>query len=144
MSIKQVKITMLKYGMASSDDPVRRLLYMPVAEVTHCGNRKGKTKESIDGLVDTRRYHNALVVGQSFFAVMVKGIYRIFDEDCKLQGEISAKNLGKPIEAGEDYFVCRKDDEVSFVSEKGVVFDSRPLTDAEKETLEAKDNKRTV
>ncbi len=96
MSIKQVKITMLKYGMTSSDNPVRKQMYMPVAEVTHSGNRKGKTKERIDGLVETRRYHNALVIGQSFFAVMVKGTYRIFDEDCKLQGEISAEGLGKP------------------------------------------------
>ncbi len=140
MSIQNVKITMTRINEISIYDPVRRVRYLPVAEVTHCGDRKGKTKLEIDGLVESRKYPDALVIGQTYFAVLVKGTFRVFDEDCTLQGEVSAEAVGAPVQVWGNYFICRKGDVIYAVSEKGAVSASRPLTDAEKAMLDANEN----
>lgn len=133
MTIKDVKVTMSRIGITSSDTP-RKIMYMPIAKISYNESKKSFTK-FLDGTFVKKDHFQGYIIGKAYFVGITKDEYLIYNEVGERIGSVKIETVGRPIEAHEEYFVCLKDKTISGINPKGEIIATKELSDNELKNL---------
>lgn len=131
MGIKNVKISMLKYGVTSLKNPKRKLMYLPVAEITYLDKKKAKKSINLAGLTENKQYHKGLITGMNYFVIYVNEEYHIYNEDGTQIKTLETSSVGVPVYVAADFFICRQENRYSYINAEGEIVQEKEMTEEE-------------
>ncbi len=131
MGIKNVKISMLKYGATSLKNPKRKVMYLPVAEITYLEKKKAKKSINLAGLTENKQYHEGLIIGMNYFVIYVNEEYHIYNEDGTQIKTLETSAVGAPVYVAADFFICRQENKYSYINAEGEIVMEKEMTEEE-------------
>ncbi len=131
MGIKNVKIRMFKYGVTSLENPKRKLMYLPVAEITYLEKKKAKKSINLAGLTENKQYHKGLITGMNYFVIYVNEEYHIYNEDGTQIKTLETSAVGAPVYVAADFFICRQENRYSYINAEGEIVMKKEMTEEE-------------
>ena len=131
MGIKNVKIRMFKYGVTSLENPKRKLMYLPVAEITYLEKKKAKKSIILAGLTENKQYHKGLITGMNYFVIYVNEEYHIYNEDGTQIKTLETSAVGAPVYVAADFFICRQENRYSYINAEGEIVMKKEMTEEE-------------
>lgn len=131
MGIKNVKIRMFKYGVTSLKNPKRKLMYLPVAEITYLEKNRAKKSINLAGLTENKQYHKGLITGMNYFVIYVNEEYHIYNEDGTPIKTLETSVVGAPVYVAADFFICRQENRYSYINAEGEIVQEKEMTEEE-------------
>lgn len=131
MGIKNVKISMLKYGVTSLKNPKRKVLYLPVAEITYLEKKKAKKSINLSGLTENKQYHKGLIIGMNYFVIHVNEEYHIYNEDGTQTKILKTSAVGAPVYIAADFFICRQENKYSYINAESEIVMEKEMSEEE-------------
>ena len=122
---------MSRIGINTMDAP-RKVVYMPLAKIDYMEKEsKSQTIHLDQAFISDKKYFKGWIIGLSYFAGVTKDCYQIYDENGNRTGTAQIEEVGTPIQANEDDFICLKGRTASWIGNSGECKRSRELTDDE-------------